>query len=214
MPLALTLRRRKEVSPFLRQLCRVATAPGGDCLFLCSGFFADFVLDDERLREAIKQGCQSGYVVMIGGMFEDRKTPGTKTDNYKYFTQFVQRLRSDGVDVRAYESTHPHWHGKLAIRLSDSTPLAAIVGSSNLTLPALRESGENWNLESDVTIWLPELNGHFESRDSELDAREFALLNLDERDELNEEGRLADLLQLFVELKKGKQLRKIPENKK
>ncbi len=183
-------------------------------MFLCSGFFADFVLDDERLREAIKQGCQSGYLVMIGGMFEDRNAPGTKTDNYKYFIQFAQRLRSDGVDVRAYESTHPNWHSKLAVRLSDSRPLAAIVGSSNLTLPALREGGEKWNLESDVTIWLPELNSHFESRDSELDAREFALLNLDERDELNEEGRLADLFQLVVDLKKDKQLLKIPEDKK
>lgn len=58
-----------------------------------------------------------------------------------------------------------NWHAKIAMRLDDEVPVAAIIGSSNLTGPAYRRNWENWNFEGDVLIWRsdPTLDSYFRS---------------------------------------------------
>lgn len=166
MPFAITLRRGGDKSPFRHQLIRLITAPGGTINFLCSGYFwepdasgrprACYSILDDQLLDAIRCGCQSGHIVTIAGKFSGYWR--------QHYSNFVRKLRSAGVMVEPYEAKRGNWHAKIAVRIGrDSKPLAAIVGSSNLTGPAYRVPYGRWNYECDVTIWqnVNELNAHF-----------------------------------------------------
>jgi len=85
---------------------------------------------------------------------------------------------------------------KIAIRLDKSdSPMAAIVGSSNLTGPAYREGWGNWNYECDVTIWRADsaLTDHFKAINdtSQIDIFDRILVKLDpEVEQPDEDERL------------------------
>jgi hypothetical protein len=85
-------------------------------------------------------------------------------DWFQYYRNFVGALAAAGVRVDAFVAPRLNWHAKVAVRLDNGgMAAAAIVGSSNLTGPAYRESGGNWNYECDVTLWRSELSldAHF-----------------------------------------------------
>jgi hypothetical protein len=72
------------------------------------------------------------------------------------FTNFVQRLRNSRIPTRAFLARRMNWHAKVALRIGRRGPVAAIIGSSNLTRPAYGiRPLRSWNYECDVTIWLP-----------------------------------------------------------
>lgn len=195
MPLAITLRTRGEVSPFRRQVLRLVRTPQTDVLFLCSGFFSTFILDDE-LVEAIKNNCTR--VVVIGGYLRD-KNGNLDPEKQQKFDKFVQELRTRDIDAVQYQAEHLGWHSKIALRMRQNIPVAAIIGSSNLTGPSVSEvTNDWWNYESDVTIWLPEndLDLHFRRLEPEIGPHEVAFAVLDNSvKQPNEAERLQALFQ-------------------
>jgi hypothetical protein len=102
------------------------------------------VLDD--LEADLIAGCRTGVLVTVAGKLENRQYEN-------FYRNFVNRLSTAGVTVQAWVAPRRNWHAKIALRLEAEQPLAAIVGSSNLTRPALGEGVYRWNFEGDVMIW-------------------------------------------------------------
>jgi hypothetical protein len=179
MPLAITLRCRPDVSPFRRQLLRLIRTPGANHLFLCSGFFSPHILDDELLA-AMNSHCNQ--VVVIGGYLKD-ENGNLDPEKQTKFDTFVMELRKSHSNVVQYQADNLAWHSKIALRLRKNRPIAAIIGSSNLTWPSVSESETStlWNYESDVTIWLPEddLEEHFRKVEHDTNPDEVAIAVLD-----------------------------------
>jgi hypothetical protein len=70
-------------------------------------------------------------------------------------------------------SKRKRWHAKIAIKLKDGSPKAAIIGSSNLTRPAYSEGYSAFNNECDVVLWVdePSANEHFRPTPDDFDAK-------------------------------------------
>lgn len=64
-------------------------------------------------------------------------------------------LRNRGVNILGYISRHYRWHAKIFIAYKKSTPILAIVGSSNMTNPAFggNPRANQFNYEADVIFW-------------------------------------------------------------
>jgi hypothetical protein len=107
----------------------------------------------------MKRGCADGIVVTVAGKLSDPRWED-------FYRNFVLRLSQAGLRVKPFIAPRRNWHAKIAIRLCNGKPIAALIGSSNLTGPAYRLNWHKWNFESDVLIWpsSPELDGYF--RDS------------------------------------------------
>ena len=152
MPVRVTLRTDGSYSPFRRMLLRLAEAPGGDSLILCSGYVWEhptrYSILGDGLLSSLSKGCSSGTITTIAGKLSGRQWSD-------YYKNFVRKIRSAGLTVKSYKAKRNNWHAKIAIRMKGETPVAALVGSSNLTGPAYRISGGNWNFEGDVLIWPP-----------------------------------------------------------
>lgn len=156
MPIKVTLRKNRHKSPFRELLIRLLTSPYGDSSILCSGYIwqdntpGKYNVLDDGLRSAIITGCATGKLITVAGKFSQRK--------YRYlYGNFVNDLVSNGVNVQALYAPQKNWHAKIAIRLSKKRPVAALIGSSNLTGPAygINRGKWNWNYEADVLIWTP-----------------------------------------------------------
>jgi hypothetical protein len=132
-------------------LLRLCRTPNGGGLILCSGYIyePDYgyrILDDELLA-AIVEGTSGQLVRTIAGKLQKSGS----MDWLRFYRNFVSALRAAGVQVEALIAPERNWHAKIAVRLSkDGAPVAAIVGSSNLTGPAFGEGRATWNYESDV----------------------------------------------------------------
>ena len=154
MPIRVTLRTTRDFSPFREMLHRLITLPDADDLILCSGYIWEpypgyaydkyKILDDELLNK-LEIGCRGKNIVTIAGKLDERWL--------EFYKSFVRRLRSHGLNVTPYFAPKRNWHAKIAIRLKNNIPIAAIIGSSNLTGPAYGEDRYNWNFESDILIW-------------------------------------------------------------
>ncbi|MED5018473.1 hypothetical protein P9847_14280 [Paenibacillus chibensis] len=158
MPLRVVIRRDKTISPFKKILDQLITLPQGDTLLLCSGYIWEppsskksYRVLDDGLLNAINSGCKGCNIITVAGKFNE----GYWEDYYK---NFIGRIRGTGIPVTPFVATQRNWHAKIAMKLENGVPIAAIVGSSNLTSPAYQEGYENWNFESDVLIWNPGLN--------------------------------------------------------
>ncbi|MBK5190707.1 MAG: hypothetical protein JJE19_04335 [Methanosarcinales archaeon] len=150
MPLKITLRKDEKSSPLRQMLNMLLQSPAGDSAILCSGYIWQptgnrYNILDDGLRSAIVSGCNGGTLTTVAGKFS--------FNYYKaYYRNFILDLRSKGVNVVPYYAPKKNWHAKIAIRMSGSKPVAALVGSSNLTGPAYGLN-RNWNFEADVLIW-------------------------------------------------------------
>lgn len=192
MPIRITLRTTKEFSPFRVMLQRLIALPDTDSLILCSGYiwepelgYYDYSILDDELLTALEIGCQRSEVVTIAGKLE-----GFWLDYYK---RFVRRLRGAGLSIKPLVAQRKNWHAKVAIRLKGDTPVAAIIGSSNLTGPAYGIDRPRWNFESDVLIWCnsPRLNAYFrEAYGAELAFGDMQLILDPDVRQLNEEQQL------------------------
>lgn len=175
MPVILMFRHQKQKNFFNEYLNRIIKAPDGDSLLLCSGYFEEgnwkYKILDSELLDSIRKGCRSGKVITIGPV-EGPEADGGWAISYK---EFVNRLICEGLNVEAYtpKPGSGKWHAKVAIRLRGGLPIAALVGSSNLTRRAydvindgfLLPETATWNHESDAVIFLStkQLKDHFYS---------------------------------------------------
>jgi hypothetical protein len=200
MPLQITLRRNAGSSPFRRQLLRLCSLPGAGELFISSGYIYEpddgYGILRDGLADAIKSGIGNHQLTTIAG----KLTQIGRMDWPEYYRNFVARLRSNGVNVRAFAAPRRNWHAKIAVMLDlQGKPVAAIVGSSNLTGPAFGEGRGSWNYESDVTIWVPTpaVDQHFRDPSGQgADPYEDIVTVLDPATrQPNEEARIAQLLE-------------------
>jgi hypothetical protein len=112
------------------------------------------------LRDVIIAGCSSGSLTTVAGKLDD---------NWReHYENFVLQLRNAGLVVNAFIAPRGNWHAKIAIRTRGTTPLAALLGSSNLTFPAYSEGRRSWNFECDVAIWISsqDMTDHFRRCDA------------------------------------------------
>lgn len=127
----------------------------GEKLIISSGFIAEgpsFSLVDQRnilpyLINATSRGLSK--IIVIAGKFN---TPFGRIYRQK-FDNFADNLRFH-FGRRVIKIPQKRWHAKVSIRISNGKPIAAIVGSSNLTTTAYGlTTGQNWNKECDIVMW-------------------------------------------------------------
>ena len=153
MPVTLVLRHRRDQSPFRRLLLGLVTAPGASSVILGSGYIwepsppCSYRVLPDQLGTAIANGCANGEVTLIAGKL-------TRAKWLTYYTNFAAGLSQIHPRVVPLYAPRKNWHAKLAIRHdAGHIPIAALVGSSNLTGPAFAEPYATWNYECDALIW-------------------------------------------------------------
>jgi hypothetical protein len=167
MPIKITLRKEPELSPFRTILGLLLTSPAGESAVLCSGYIwqpngGRYNVLDDGLRQSIISGCAGGVLTTVAGKFY----PAYYQD---YYRNFISDLRLNGVTVDAYYAPRKNWHAKIAIRTNQGYPVAALVGSSNLTGPAYGIDRNSWNYEADVLIWAESGNQTAYFRNDDMD---------------------------------------------
>ncbi|KVW79744.1 hypothetical protein WL00_30765 [Burkholderia cepacia] len=132
-----------------------------DCAYIASGFFSDFLA---RLAHTapdfrIDEEMEGKSLFLCGGYGEDTTTLCALRD------AFISR------GVKAYANClptpisggkPPRWHAKVAVFLSGTKPVLAIVGSSNFSTPTMYGSSEHKftaspdrvQVEADSFYWL------------------------------------------------------------
>ena len=155
MGLAIILRKDGKSSYFRRFLLHLIETPGTNRLLLCSGYVSEgkfSILDDPpRMIDAILRGCSDpkSEVVTVAGRFIG-KAGSSYNDRYK---RFVRKLVKNGINVTPYLAPKKNWHAKIALKLNGECPVAAMIGSSNLTQPAYRDNFSEFSHECDVVLW-------------------------------------------------------------
>ncbi len=156
MGVLVTLRRGADAAPFKAALLRLCGLDAGD-LVLCTGYVWEdpngYSILGDGLLTAIQAGLAgNGVVTVAGKLGDDAKWPYWETK----YRDFILGLRAGGIPTTAYIARERNWHAKIALRLdAQGTPMAGIVGSSNLTGPAYRNDYNRWNYEADVLLWVP-----------------------------------------------------------
>jgi len=199
MPVKIVFRKRKNFSPFRRILNLLLTAPIGDSVVLCSGYVwqpsnpSHYNILDDELRRAIMSGCNRGKVITVAGKFNP--------EYYRtFYKNFINDLKSRGIKVKAYYARQKNWHAKVALRLNNGRPVAAIIGSSNLTRPAYGENWRNWNYEADVLIWVPGiLTDYFRNDDIPLEPGKMELILDPKIDQPSEKLQLQSIYKDIIE---------------
>ena len=163
MPVRITLRVDEDYSPFRDMLKFLINCPLGDSLLICSGYIQEglwnFNILKEELLDCIKSGCSQGDVITVAGKLTDL--------NWRQsYINFIDGLEDAGIKVIPCIAPKLNWHAKIAMRLAGPSrdPIAALMGSSNLTRPSWDQSKNlSWNFEGDVLLWvdIDELNSYF-----------------------------------------------------
>lgn|GEM_PF-4702965 len=112
-------------------------------------------------------------------------------ENDLNFLNFYKQIASlvgssiDNAELKIFKEDVGNWHAKILIVLDDTnTPLAGIIGSSNLTIPAYGEMYSYFNYESDVMIFNKKFEDLFENircginLNQELQHQEFNFLEM------------------------------------
>lgn len=168
MPIRIVLRKDGAQSPFRQMMGKLLSCPVGDSAVICSGYIWEgkgYSVLNDGLLSMIQQGCAKGVLTTVAGKFSH--------NYYSYYRDFIRKLRASGVMVNPLYASKKNWHAKVAIRLINGKapiPVAALVGSSNLTAPAFGMGVKRWNYEADVLIWSNSegLSSHFKNDDSNL----------------------------------------------
>lgn len=164
-------RGRNPFRAFLQSLLEWQTC---DELVLASGYVWEsaapngYRVSDDDVAACLTRGSHR-RVVTIGGMH--KKIGGWFGADYRqHYLDFVKALRANGIPIEPKVSKSGRWHAKVAIGLQGGTPVAGIVGSSNLTGPAYGIDRRNFNNEADVVLWTtPEARSRFLSVLGDLD---------------------------------------------
>ncbi|MDD2944132.1 MAG: hypothetical protein PHC51_14340 [bacterium] len=198
MPIKITLRKSKDISPFRRLLNMLFSSPVGQSAILCSGYIwqpntGKYNILDDGLRNAIASGCSGGSLTTVAGKFYP-----SYYENY--YRNFVRDLRANGIKVNAYYAPKKNWHAKVAIKLNNNIPIAALVGSSNLTGHAYGEN-RNWNFEADVLIWSRNTagSGYFRDDDINQEMGKMELILDPDIHQPDEDAQLKSIMQDIIE---------------
>lgn len=152
---------------------RVLKAWDVDCAYIASGFFTDFTtrLADTAPDFGIDEEMEGKRMFLLGGYDEDSKK----------LCKLKDALIRRGVEAHAYRLSPERgesplrWHAKVAVFLSGSRPVLAIVGSSNFSGPTMYGSSEHKfiaspdlvQVEADSFYWL---RSHMETAQAVHDA--------------------------------------------
>jgi hypothetical protein len=98
------------------------------------------------LQNAITNGLNE--IITIAGKFDRRGRYWSWEAKYH---EFVRKLRQL-PNVNIHPITEKNWHAKVSIRINKGKPIAAIIGSSNLTTNAYGLFNR-FNHECDVVLW-------------------------------------------------------------
>lgn len=132
IPIAIALRNHFSGSYYRDSFVRALRARDIDCAYIASGFFTDFT---DRLASTapdfgIDEEMEGKRVFLLGGYQAD------STELCELRDALIQR----GVAAHVHRLAPPErgevplqWHAKVAVFLSDSKPVLAIVGSSNFS---------------------------------------------------------------------------------
>lgn len=159
LKIGVLLRQTDTNSLFRKALLKISAIEGEE-LYLCSGTLTQITKDPIFLNHVSKGfkgmtdpkiitlGMRAGkgeclHGVPIGSCLRTR----TGYCNACKYQLFVNDLRAHGSSpasaslytVEAFREIQDKWHAKIAIKVKDGEPIAAIVGSSNLTIPAYAE---------------------------------------------------------------------------
>ncbi|BCC56114.1 hypothetical protein FO499_21235 [Bacillus anthracis] len=155
MKIAVLLRKTETSSLFRKALLKISAIKGEE-LYLCSGTLTQITNDPMFLKYVSHgfKGIKGSKIITLGmrsmGDCKHGVTFGsclaTRSGycNACKYLQFVTDLRTHGsasgiFTVNAYREVQDKWHAKVAIKVKDGEPIAAIIGSSNLTIPAYGE---------------------------------------------------------------------------
>ncbi|MCK8664879.1 hypothetical protein M1M11_08275 [Pseudomonas azerbaijanoccidens] len=158
------LRTNGENSRFKVCLNRLICSAHGDSLLLCSGYISDIPLIQKDIVESIKIGCApSGTVTLVAGKFSQSTGNKFAIDweaKFKKFASFLkEELSSTGIHLKVMMAPNRNWHAKIALKINGTTPVIALLGSSNLTGPAYMTGIDAWNYESDTLLWDEDIVG-------------------------------------------------------
>jgi len=144
------------VNPFREALHSLIALPG-DELVLSSGYISQGkqfkAAGPDNLLPQLQQAVRNGLkrIVIIAGKFSARSFW------FKHYREFITQLNSLPISIS--DITRSNWHAKIAIKIDRKRPVAAIVGSSNLTSWAYGVLTDNrFNKECDVIIWPSKAN--------------------------------------------------------
>lgn len=163
------LRSDQHRSNFRRALNQLMSTRG-ETLILSTGYISSSLFNDynhDDFFNAINDGFKNfpyTEIIIIGGMFD------SNLKNQYQFEGFIKYLIYLGYKVTYYKPKNPNWHAKIAMKLTNKTPVIAIIGSSNLTAPAYAEYQDiyknyKFNVESDLLIWDHDLLDTFDGID-------------------------------------------------
>ncbi|RKF52133.1 hypothetical protein BCY92_03680 [Bacillus wiedmannii] len=158
MGIEITIRTNSNISYFQKNLRKLIETKNTDTLLLSSGFFQQSILEDKKLVSLINKHCAK--LILIGAQTVERNTGDQTYNNYRHFARYLV-CNTKKVNISIYMAKEKKWHGKIALKIDDKTPLVGIAGSSNLTEPAYSDDCENFNYETDVLIWAPEVDDVF-----------------------------------------------------
>lgn len=161
IPIAIAIRNHFSGSYYRDLFVRMLKAWDIDRAYIASGFFTDFTarLEDTASDFAINEEMEGKQVFLLGGYDEG----STK------LCELRDALIRRGVKAHACKLPAPQrgevplrWHAKVAVFLSDSKPVLAIVGSSNFSGPTMYGDSEHnfiaspdrVQVEADSFYWL------------------------------------------------------------
>ncbi len=166
MKIAILLRTDEAVSLFRKALLKIGSIPGEE-FYICSGTLTD-VSKDLFLFNSIRAGfiSVSAPKLITLGMKESTKCKKTASCscNFCKYKNLATALKADSLSssysYRGLVEKDMKWHSKIALKVRNGEVIAAIIGSSNLTIPAYGQKGEKWvgstfnfPYECDVLIW-------------------------------------------------------------
>jgi hypothetical protein len=181
LPFKLALRTDHKLSPFKRYVREIITAagPGGvdSGLLICNAYWKNVLPETTGKTDTlalIDLHCSGGFVKTLAS----RKGHPAHVTRFPDYVAFVANLTSrlTKVTVTGHIAPKTFWHAKVAMRIINGVPIAAVIGSSNMTHPAYSDLNRGFNHEADVLIWVNDqsLNMHFtQSDDADADESSF-----------------------------------------
>lgn len=165
------MRKEIDLNPFRRALIKLLEIEG-DNLVLSSGYATNGTAGDIDFIQALNKGIDPNKVVnpsinIIGGMFYNKKikkrdfcnkcticNSKCKVYNFRTFLEKVYAgINNPYSNMTFYRADTDRWHSKIALKANGGTPIAAIIGSSNLSFSAFSENYNEFNTECDILIW-------------------------------------------------------------
>jgi len=132
---------------------KVATV---DELILCSGFF-------QEDRWGYFASLENDFSSTLHNNNVKVTTYGIHNSQWTTsYINFVNNLRSAGVNVNAKRKASMRWHAKILIYKYKGAPIVGIIGSSNITRPAFAITPP-FNYESDVLLYIPAVEQQVET---------------------------------------------------